>query len=77
MPLTTDICRTGSPNFFIRGPHKLLHKSTWAEHLTYWDCFGICYILPNQSFSSINFSILIKVYAGRIWPTDRSLEALV
>jgi len=26
MPLTTDICRTGSPNFFIRGPHKLLHN---------------------------------------------------
>jgi len=48
MPLTTDIYRTGSPNFFIRGPHKLLHKNAWAEHLTYWDCLGLCYILPNQ-----------------------------
>jgi len=24
MPLTTDICRTGSPNLFVRGQHKLL-----------------------------------------------------
>ena len=48
MPLTADIYRTGSPNFFIRGPHKLLHKSAWVGHLTQWDCFGICYILPNQ-----------------------------
>ena len=48
IPLTTDMYRTGSPNFFIRGSHKLLHKNAWAEHLTYWDCFGICYILPNQ-----------------------------
>jgi len=48
MPLKTYVFITGSPNFFIRGPHKLLHKSAWAEHLTYWDCFGICHILPNQ-----------------------------
>jgi len=34
MPLTTDIYRTGSPNIFIRGPHKLLHKCAWAGHLT-------------------------------------------
>jgi len=34
MPLTTDIYRRRSPNVFIRGPHKLLHKSAWAVHLT-------------------------------------------
>jgi len=30
MPLTTDMYRTWSPNFFIRGSHKLLHKNAWA-----------------------------------------------
>jgi len=24
----------GTPNFFIRGPHKLLHNSSRAGHLT-------------------------------------------
>jgi len=47
MPLTKDLYRTGSPNFVIRGPHKLLHNSARVGHLTWCDCFGICYILSN------------------------------
>jgi len=39
MPLTTDIYRTGSPNFFIRGPHKLLHNSSSARHLYVMELF--------------------------------------
>jgi len=30
-----------------------------------------------KRFSSSNFSFLTKVFAGRIWPADRSLEALL
>jgi len=34
MPLTKELNRTGFPNFFIRGPHKLLDSSARARHLT-------------------------------------------
>jgi len=37
-------------NVFVRGSHKLLHNSSRAGHLTQCDCFGVCYILPNQQF---------------------------
>ena len=30
----------GSPNFFVRGPHKLLLNSPCAGHLSKCDCFG-------------------------------------
>jgi len=46
----------GSPNFFVRGPHELLHNSSRAEHLTWWDCFGICYILPSQQVIQVGFA---------------------
>jgi len=36
----------GSPYFFVRGAHKLLHNSTRAGHLTQCLYFGVCYILP-------------------------------
>jgi len=32
MPQTIDLYRTGSPNFFIRRPHKLLHNSARVGH---------------------------------------------
>jgi len=45
----------GSPDFFVRGPHKLLHNSSRAGHLTECDCFGICCILQYQLFVKILF----------------------
>jgi len=38
----------GSPNFFVRGAHKLLQNIPRTGRLTSCDCFGICCILPNQ-----------------------------
>jgi len=56
----------GSPNFFVREPHKLLHNSSRAGHLTYCDCFWPCCILPNQQIirKSIIFSLLTKWFRG-------------
>ena len=56
----------GSPNFFDRGPHKLLHNSSRAGHLTKCDCFAMCYILPNQHVcrSYVIFSLLAKYLCG-------------
>jgi len=48
----------GSANFSIRVSHKLLHNSARAGHLTYCDCFGIHYILPNQQMFGKLLSIL-------------------
>jgi len=42
------VLNQGAPNFFVRGPHKLLLNSPRAGYLTQCDCFGKCYILPNQ-----------------------------
>jgi len=69
----------GSPNFFVRGPHELLHNSSRAEHLTWWDCFGICYILPSQQVirKYIFFHYQQNNFGCRIWPTGRSLETPV
>jgi len=44
----SNCSKAGSPKFFVQGPHKLLHNSPRAGHLTQSDFFGICYILPNQ-----------------------------
>ena len=63
-----------SPNFFVRGPHKLLQNISRAGRLTSCDCFGICYILPNQQNVGIFFIIWQNCFAGQIWPTGRSLE---
>jgi len=62
----------GSPNFFVRGSHKLLLNSPRAEYLTQCDCSGICYILPNQQIfrSYIIFPYWQNAFAGR------SLETL-
>jgi len=38
----------GSPNFFVRGPHKLMQNLSRAGRHTECDCCGICYILQNQ-----------------------------
>jgi len=32
-------------HIFVRWPHKLLHNTWRAGHLTWCDCFGMCYIL--------------------------------
>jgi len=50
----------GSPNFFVRGPHKVLQNSSRAGHLEYCVWFGIRYTLSNQqSFRKyIIFSLL-------------------
>jgi len=67
MPLTKDLYRTGSPNFVIRGPHKLLHNSARVGHLTWCDCFGICYILSNwKVFRQLIFHYLQNAFAGLI-----------
>jgi len=51
-----------SPNVFVRGTHKLLHSSSMAEHLAYCDCFGKCYVLPNQQvFRETLFFIIDKI----------------
>ena len=64
----------GSPNFFVRGPHKLLQKSPRAGHRTQCDCFGISYILPNQQvFRKYNmFSLLTKWLCGTDEMTSRA-----
>ena len=41
MDLNVQWFRTGSPNFFIQGPHKPLHNSPRAGHLAESDCFEI------------------------------------
>jgi len=38
----------GSPNVFVRVPHKVIQNMSRAGRLTQCDCCGICYILPNQ-----------------------------
>jgi len=52
----------GYPTFLIQGPHKLLHNSPRARHLTERDCFRISYILPNEQIfhKYIIFSLLTK-----------------
>jgi len=47
MPLT-DIYSTGSPNFLTEGHISYFTTVRGPDILR---CFGICYILPNQSFS--------------------------
>jgi len=58
----------GFPTFVVRGrgPHKLLHNSPRAGHLTCCDCFGICCNPPNQEvFRKYSiFSILTKRLRG-------------
>ena len=58
---------TGSPNFFVRGPLKLLHNSARAERHPQCDCFGICCILPNQQLfrKYVSFHFLHNVFAAR------------
>jgi len=57
----------GSPTFFVRGPHELIQNMSRAGHLTWYDCFGICYILPNQQFFVIIFFHHCKnVFTGRM-----------
>jgi len=52
-----------SPNFFVRGPHKLSLHSSRAGCLTLWDCFGICYILPNQkNFCKLQIYYFFIIY---------------
>ena len=43
-----DHLAQGSPNFFVRGPHKVIQTMSRAGRLTQCDRCGICYILPNQ-----------------------------
>jgi len=54
-----------------------------AGRFTQRDCFGICYILPNQRIFRKHISHFFQHYffhhrqngfAGRIWPASRSLE---
>jgi len=66
----------GSPNVFVRGPHKLLHNRSRAGHLAQCCCFGIRYILPNQQiFRKCNiFSLLKNIFAGRMkWHCEADL----
>jgi len=71
----------GSPNFFVIGPHKLLHNSSMARHLPQWDCFGIWCALPNQQFvcKYIIFSFLTHCLCRQMkWlcgPDGRALQA--
>ena len=55
------------PKFFARGPHNLLNNSLRAGHLTYCECFGICYILTNEEnfCNYIIFSLLAKCLRER------------
>jgi len=59
--------RQRSPNCFVRGPHKLLHNSSGAEHLRWCEGFGIRYILPNQQVFRRcgSFSLLTNYPCGR------------
>jgi len=67
-------------NFFVRGPHKLLHNSSMDGHLMQYYCFWICYTLPNKQFfcENILFHYVSvakwKVFANRIWAVGHSLE---
>jgi len=65
MPLTTDIFKTGSPNFFlsesyisnyikVRGP-DILRIGIVSGYVTFYQI---------KKFSSINFSLLTKVFAA-------------
>jgi len=72
----------GSPNVFVRGPHKVMQNISRAGRRTQCVCFRIYYILPNQQnlgnfFSSFDKMALRggwKGFAGRIYPAGRSLE---
>ena len=56
---------SGSPNFFIRGPHKLIHNRSRAGHLTQLIVAGYV-ILPNQQVfrKYIIFSFMAKCLRG-------------
>ena len=64
----------GPPNFLFRGPHKQLHNISSAGHLTWNNCFGVCYFLPNQHImpnqqvfgKCIHFHYWQNVLAGRM-----------
>ena len=68
----------GSPNFFVRGPHKVIQNMSRAGRLTQCKCCGICYILPNLQISRTYLILFFhhwqNGFAGRIWPAGRSLE---
>jgi len=81
----TDPLAQGSPNFFVRGPHKLIKNMSRAGRFTQCDCLGICYILPNQQlfrkhisqfFFNIIFFIIKKMASRAGWNglAGRSLE---
>ena len=54
----------GSPNFFVRGPHKLLLNSPRAGHLTKCDCFRKCFCQINK-FSFVILFFLIGKMSSR------------
>ena len=66
----------GSPNFLVRGSHKLLLNSPRAGYLTYVIVSGnVTFYQIDRFFSVILFFLIGKnVFVGRIWPAGRSLE---
>jgi len=57
----------GVSKLFVRGPHKLIQKMWSAGRLTQCDCFGMCYIVPNQQiFRNYIFSSLRKRLRDRM-----------
>jgi len=70
----------GSPNFFVRGPHKPIQNMSRAGRLTQCDCCRMRYILPNlkifRKYCILFFHHWLNSFAGRISPAGRSLEAL-
>jgi len=62
--------KQGSLNFFVRGPDKLLLNSPRTGHLTRCDCFGKCYILPNQHV----YETILFFFNGKMY--SRTLETL-
>ena len=67
------LLQKGSANFFIRGPHKLIHNNSRAGHLTQCDRFGICYSIKSTSFSQIYyFFIFDKISSWDGWNALRA-----
>ena len=57
----------GIPNVFVWGPNEVIQNMSRARPLTYRDCFGVCYILPNQQlFVNILFFISDKCYTQAV-----------
>ena len=64
-------------NFFSEGHINITQKCVGRTAYVLGLLRDMSHSTKSKSFSSINFSFVTKVFAGRISPADRSMEALL